>query len=111
MAHNINTYIGRQAAWHELGTVTGHYMTWQEIQNHGGLNFLPIKEQLELRGKLIEAWGITRPDTGAFLGPVGKDYTVIDHAQGFIMIDALLAAQNGAHYETAGCLGLGETVW
>ena len=27
------------------------------------------------------------------------------------MIDSILADQNGAHYETAGCLGKGETVW
>ena len=111
MAHNINTYIGRQAAWHQLGTVTGSFMTWEQIQSHGGLNFVPVKRQLSLDGQLVDAWGIYRPDTGAFLGPVGKDYTVIDHARGFMMIDALLGVQNGAHYETAGCLGLGETVW
>ena len=46
MAHNINTYIGRQAAWHKLGTVTGSFMTWEEIQAHGGLNYVPVKHQL-----------------------------------------------------------------
>jgi phage/plasmid-like protein (TIGR03299 family) len=110
--HNINTYIGRQAAWHKLGTVTGSFQTWEQIQAHGGLNFVPFKEQLFSQdGKLVDAWGVFRPDTGDFLGAVGKDYTVIDHAQGFTMIDALLEAQNGAHYETAGVLGLGEVVW
>lgn len=54
MAHNINivngraNYIGREAAWHKLGTVTGHFMTWAEIQAHGGLNYLPEKQQLRL---------------------------------------------------------------
>ena len=111
MAHNINTYIGRQAAWHTLGTVTGRYMTWEEIQNHGGLNFLPIKNRLELNGRPVDAWGITRSDNGVFLGPVGEGYEPIDHAKGFRMVDALLESNNGAHYETAGALGQGETVW
>ncbi len=112
MAHNINTYIGRQAAWHKLGTVTGKFMTWDEIQAHGGLNFVPVKEQLmSADGKPVGAWGVFRPDTRAFLGAVGEQYTIIDHAQGFRMIDALIGEQNGAHYETAGCLGEGETVW
>jgi phage/plasmid-like protein (TIGR03299 family) len=112
MAHNINSYIGRQAAWHKLGTVTGQYMTWEDIQAHGGLDYVPFKEQLfSQAGKLVDAWGVFRPDTGDFLGAVGESYTVIDHAQGFRMIDSLIGSQNGAHYETAGALGRGEVVW
>ena len=112
MAHNINTYIGRQAAWHTLGTVTGQFMTWEQIQAHGGLNYLPVKQQLySATGQLVEAWGVFRPDNGAFLGAVGDQYTVIDHAEGFRMIDALIQSKDGAHYETAGCLGKGEVVW
>lgn len=111
MAHNINTYIGRQAAWHRLGTVTGNYMTWDDIQRHGGLNFKPVKRQLMLDGNLVDAWGITRSDNGAFLGAVGAGYTPIDHAEGFRMVDALMDTVDGAHYETAGALGAGETVW
>jgi phage/plasmid-like protein (TIGR03299 family) len=111
MAHNINSYIGRQAAWHKLGTVTGVLMTSDDVKTHGGLNYLPLKKQLELNGELVDAWGIVRPDTNAFLGAVGEAYTVIDHWEGFRMIDSLVGAQNGAHYETAGALGKGEVVW
>lgn len=112
MAHNINTYMGRQAAWHKLGTVTGSYMTWDDIQAQGGLNYLPVKQQLfDASGNAVDAWGVFRPDTNAFLGAVGDQYTVIDHAEGFRMIDALIQSKDGAHYETAGCLGKGEVVW
>ncbi len=118
MAHNLNvfngnvSYIGRQAAWHKLGTVTGSYMTWADIQAHGGLNYLPVKQQLfDASGNAVDAWGVFRPDNGAFLGPVGDGYTVIDHAEGFRMLDILVASKDGAHYETAGCLGKGEVVW
>ena len=83
MAHNINTYIGRQAAWHALGTVTGNFLRWIDIQAQGGFDFLPEKRQLDWAGTPVAAWGIFRSDNGAFLGPVGEAYTPIDHAQGF----------------------------
>ena len=111
MAHNINTYIGRQAAWHKLGTVTGNYMTWAEILAHGGLDFTVIKQQLEFQCVPVEAWGTFRSDNGVFLGAVGNWYTPINHAQGFELVDALVGSVDGAHYETAGVLGKGEKVW
>lgn len=111
MAHNINTYIGRQSAWHKLGTVTGTYSTWDEIQAHGGFDFEPVKKQLSLDGALVNAWGVVRSDTGVFLGAVGSDYTGVPHASGFRMVDHVLGDINGAHYETAGVLGAGEVVW
>lgn len=122
MAHNINTYIGRQAAWHNLGTVTGQYESWASIMLAGGFDFDVFKSQLhDGLGRLVPAWGTFRWDkadkakgdssAATFLGAVGEDYKVIHHSQGFEMVDALVASQNGAHYETAGVLGNGEVVW
>ncbi len=112
MSHNINTYIGRLPAWHKLGTVTGKFTTWAEILAHGGLDFQVEKLQLlSPAGVLVEAWGTFRTDNTEFLGPVGSEYTVIDHARGFEMVDALVSSKDGAHYETAGVLGKGEVVW
>lgn len=111
MAHNINTYVGRQAAWHKLGMVTDRYLTSEELLLHAGLDYTPEKRQLEWAGVPVEAWGVFRPDNDAFLGPVGKDYTIVNHAEGFKMTDSLIASRDGAHYETAGCLGKGEVVW
>jgi phage/plasmid-like protein (TIGR03299 family) len=111
--HNINTYVGRKAAWHNLGTVFGRLLSAADIKAHGGLNYLPTKEQLAdpLTGKLLEAWGVFRRDTGAFFGAVGSDYTVVDHWLGFQTADLLMENVAGAHYETAGVLGAGGTVW
>lgn len=111
MAHNINTYIGRQAAWHGLGTVTGSYMTWSDILTNGGLDFQVIKNQLEYQGAPVEAWGTFRSDNGVMLGTVGKDFEVVQHTLGFEFLDQLVGNKNGAHYETAGVLGKGEQVW
>lgn len=122
MAHNINTYVGRQAAWHALGAVTGTYQTWQDILQHGGLDYQVFKSQLhDGLGRQVDAYGVFRWDkadrakgdkrAATFLGAVGADYKTIDHATGFELIDALMQTASGAHYETAGCLGAGETVW
>jgi phage/plasmid-like protein (TIGR03299 family) len=122
MPANIYSYVGRQAAWHRLGTVTGNYLTWAEVQQNGGLDYAVFKSQLhDGLGRPVGAWGTFRwnradklagnRDAAVFLGVVGEDYQVIQHADGFRMIDALVASVDGAHYETAGALGNGERVW
>jgi phage/plasmid-like protein (TIGR03299 family) len=111
MAHNINHYIGRRPAWHQLGTVTGTYMSWQDIVSAGGLDYTVEKRQLEFAGRPVPAWGTFRSDNDEFLGAVGSDYKVIQHQRGFELVDALVSSQDGAHYETAGALGKGEKVW
>lgn len=111
MSHNIRNYIGRQAAWHRLGTVTGKYNRWSEILQAGGLGFQVEKRQLNYQGRPVEAWGTFRNDTDEFLGMVGSRYQVIQHTEGFDLVDRLMGEVNGAHYETAGVLGKGEQVW
>lgn len=122
MAHNINTYIGRQPAWHKLGIVTDRYMTTDELLNDKGFQYVVFKSQLrDGLGRPVDAWGTFRWDltdkvagnkeAAMFLGTVGKDYTVIQHDEGFKSIDALMRSADGAHYETAGVLGNGEKVW
>lgn len=120
MAHNLKTYIGRQSAWHSLGTVVGNYLTWDEILKAGGLDFSVFKSQLhDGLGRTVKAFGTFRWDRSdradkskaEFLGVVGEDYKVIQHSSGFELIDALMATTDGAHYETAGVLGNGEVVW
>jgi len=125
---NINSYMGRQAAWHQKGNVTGHYMTWDEIEADGGLDYIVRKVQLQYAGVDVDSWGTFRinradledakrtgkavpRDKAIFLGPVGKDYTYIPHQRGFRMIDGLMKTVDGAHYETAGALGEGQVVW
>ena len=117
MAHDLNfqngraSYTGRRAAWHQLGTVTGQHFAWQDVAKDGRLDYSVVKRQLEYNGVPVEAWGTWRTDNETFLGAVGSDYTVIQHTAGFEMLDALVSAKDGAHYETAGVLGKGETVW
>ncbi len=122
MAHNINTYRGREAAWHKLGTVTGKYETTEELLRDPGFQFVVFKSQLhDGLGRPVDAWGTFRwnladklaglKEKAEFLGAVGKDYAVLQHDEGFKSIDALMNTADGAHYETAGVLGNGERVW
>ncbi len=121
MPANVYAYVGRQAAWHKLGTVTGRHMNWAEVQQHG-LDYVVFKSQLhDGLGRAVNAFGTFRwnradqfdgnKEAAVFLGVVGEDYSVIQHAEGFKMIDALVASVDGAHYETAGALGDGQRVW
>ena len=126
MSHGLNTsnsrYIGRQAAWHKLGTVTGKFMTADELLADKSFQYVVFKSQLrDGLNRPVDAWGTFRwnfadklagnKDAAEFLGVVGEDYTVIQHDEGFKSIDALMQSVDGAHYETAGVLGNGEQVW
>lgn len=120
MAANIDSFIGRTPAWWQLskgsesygkGTVTGHHMTWEEAEGGANLLWQVEKRQLEYAGQPVEAWGTFRNDSGAFLGAVGSDYKIIQHHEGFRMLDALVASADGAHYETAGAIDGGRRVW
>lgn len=115
--HN-DSYVGRQPAWQRLGKVTGQFMTWTDILQAGGLAYDVFKDQLQYAGQPIDAYGTFRLNgdetdrsKATFLGTVGKDYEVIQHARGFELIDRLMGKVEGAHYETAGSLGDGQIVW
>ncbi len=122
MAHNINTYVGKEAAWHTLGDVTGKYQTTDELLRHPGFQYVVFKSQLrDGLGRPVDAFGTFRwniadklagrKEAAIYLGTVGKDYTVIQHDEGFKTVDQVMQSADGAHYETAGVLGSGETVW
>jgi phage/plasmid-like protein (TIGR03299 family) len=128
-----DSYAGRQDAWHGAGEVTGTWQTWREMQAAAKANFLVEKLQLEFRGVKIDAWGTFRLDDNVpkglerqvqpitladgkviyvtFLAQVSKDYQVIQHTDGFELLDHLVGSIDGAHYETMGTLDFGRAVW
>lgn len=122
MSHNINTFRGREAAWHQLGTVTGRYETTDQLLTDPGFQYVVFKSQLhDGLGRPVDAWGAFRwdykdklagnKDAAQFLGSIGKDRAIVQHGEGFKTVDALMNSADGAHYETAGVLGKGEVVW
>jgi len=111
MPANVDYYMGRLPAWHNLGDVVGQYFSTKEILSNPRLNFTVEKRQLEYASVPIDAWGVFRTDNNNFLGTVGAGYECIQHMEGFEFLDILLGEVNGAHFETAGVLGRGETIW
>jgi phage/plasmid-like protein (TIGR03299 family) len=137
IANRINagqdTYAGRLDAWHKLGAVTGQFQTYEEMEVLAKANYEVVKKQLEWKGKLVPAWGTFRKDFEipkgmedqvvkvqtaegkiaylSFLATVGQGYTVIQHTEGFKLLDSLVGSIQGAHYETMGTLDFGRVVW
>lgn len=114
-----DTYAGRQDAWHNLGQVSGEFQTWREMLVAAKADFEVFKDQLEWGGETVDAYGTFRLDASAngdrkkarFLGSVGMDYQVIQHTEGFELLDHLVGSIDGAHYETMGTLDYGRVVW
>lgn len=129
MAHNIARIEGqdamfcvgdRQAAWHGLGQRTQDAATWQDAMILAKLDWPvelkdmfarnPVTQQVTQVAGYKSVWRAGTKEQ-AQLGIVGDDYHVIQNAQAFDFVDSLLQAHSGAHYESAGALGAGESIW
>jgi phage/plasmid-like protein (TIGR03299 family) len=133
MAHELEQLSGgrtafvsaRQPAWHQLGTITQECMTADEIMTRAFLGGWKVRK-ISLHGEEIIPTGVTRIDcpdkwmtvrsnidTGEteYLGVVGEDYTPVQNEQVAEMLDRLVDAAGGAHFETAGSLRGGRRVF
>jgi phage/plasmid-like protein (TIGR03299 family) len=119
MAHNLATTNGRTAMmfcgeepWHKLGTKLENPATAAEAIEAAGLNY-----QVELvplftqdGNQVPKRQGVIRADNHQVLGTVGQGYTLIQNAECFGFLDAVVA-DGGLRYHTAGALGQGERTW
>jgi phage/plasmid-like protein (TIGR03299 family) len=123
MAHEIwdnRVFTGRgKPAWHRLGVTIDGVATWQEAMLLAGLNWQVEKKALrdewgnELKdgfGKDANIYGIFRDMDNAILGVVGERYSIIQNKEAFAWVDALIG-QEGAHYDSAGALKGGQTIF
>jgi phage/plasmid-like protein (TIGR03299 family) len=126
MAHNIYRdstgkdcmfVVGdRKAAWHELGQRVDGAVSWTEAMTLAGLDWKVVKNQNYCRnaqGKVMptKSYTIYRDSDNAELGTVGEGFTVRQNDQHFQFVDALLEANGGSHYDSAGALGNGARIW
>lgn len=123
MAHNLNKkgkdvsfFSVKEVAWHGLGKVLENCPTSEEAIKLANLNYIVDKTPnfCYVDGKLKQtpgAFSTFRTDTGDILGDrLGKIYSVVQNRQAFNFFDAIVG-EGEAIYETAGCLGKGETVF
>jgi phage/plasmid-like protein (TIGR03299 family) len=133
VAHELETFANGQtafasarvSAWHQLGTVTQATMSAHEIMGaallgNWGVRTIPIRGIDVVDGIEVPILADDRrmtvrrnPVTGAteYLGVVGNDYEVIQNEQCADMLDQLVDQAGGAHFETAGSLRRGKSVF
>ncbi len=132
MAHELETVANgatafasaRLSAWHQLGTITENCMTADEIMTKAFLGGWKVRK-IDLQGVEVTDDGvrvITCPDKWMtvrtnivtneteYLGVVGEDYQVVQNEQVADMLDKLVD-ESGAHFETAGSLRGGRSVF
>lgn len=122
-----------------FSTATGSYSTWTEFAEQAGLNWKPVKigcshpeigdfmdtmmqkaaagvditpHELSVYQTLRKPTHhcVVRSDNREVLGPVGRDYEVIDHGESFTYIDELIDHVGGS-IVAGGFVGRGEQVW
>lgn len=125
MAHNLayNTVtkkyemMSRGATWHNLGQIVENATTWEETMNLAGLGWkVEVKPLLTPSGAALpNNFGVFRDDKTddleGFLGAVQGRFVPVQNHEAFAFVDALMEADGGAHYESAGALGKGEKVF
>jgi phage/plasmid-like protein (TIGR03299 family) len=132
MAHELETFenghtafaSARLSAWHRLGTVTDTCMTAEDVMTKAWLGGWEVRK-IALQGIEITDNGVTKvdcpdrfmtvrtnPATGAteYLGVVGEDYATVQNEQVAEMLNLLVDA-SGAHFETAGSMRKGRSVF
>jgi phage/plasmid-like protein (TIGR03299 family) len=132
MAHELETLANGQtafasarlSAWHQLGQITDECMTAEEIMAKAWLGGWEVRK-IALQGMEITERGVTKVDcpdkhmivrtnpiTGAteYLGIVGDDYTTVQNEQVAELLN-LLVDESGSHFETAGSMRKGKSVF
>ena len=132
MAHELETLANGQtafasarlSAWHQLGQITDDCMTAEEIMAKAWLGGWEVRK-IPLYGMEVTDAGVTKvdcpdkfmtvrtnPQTKAteYLGVVGDDYATVQNEQVAEMLNRLVD-ESGAHFETAGSMRKGKSVF
>ncbi len=132
MAHELETLANgqtafasaRTSAWHGLGQITDDCMTAEQVMTKAWLGGWEVRK-IAVQGIEVDARGVTKvdcpdkfmtvrtnPQTGEtqYLGIVGDDYQTVQNEQVAEMLN-MLVDQSGAHFETAGSMRNGKSVF
>lgn len=116
-------FSARETPWHRLGTVTESAVTAEDALRLAHLDWEVTKEPLtasiitedgvesvEVPGKFATVRQNPFTSKHEALGVVGSAYTVVQNADNADFLNALVN-ESGAHFETAGSLNGGRTVF
>lgn len=128
MPANIDSmFSGRGIVpWHKLGTVVQGTLTSADAIRTAGLDWPVVKhpafariptgidpatgKQTGIFKRIDNLFATVREDRNVPLGIVGAGYVCASNADLFSCLDGFVA-DGSAQYETAGSLGVGQTVW
>jgi phage/plasmid-like protein (TIGR03299 family) len=102
----------RVPAWHGLAEVLDEYPGREEAMRRAGHLWTVMEREIYLSGsEKIDGWkALARDDTYGLLCVVKDSYTPIQNSTLWDIVDAIVAQPN-VHYETAGVLRKGCTLW
>jgi phage/plasmid-like protein (TIGR03299 family) len=124
LANGQTAFASRLDAWHRLGQITEQCMTADELMTKAFLGGWKVRK-IPLQGVETTDNGVTVIDcpdrwmtvrtniitnVTEYLGIVGDDYTTVQNEQVAEILD-LLVDESGAHFETAGSLRGGRSVF
>jgi phage/plasmid-like protein (TIGR03299 family) len=101
-----------EPAWHKLGVNVKTAKTWEQASKLASLTWTISKKQFAnpITGKPVPSYALLRDDDHRYLATVGDKYFPIQNKDAFNFVDAVIGTGE-AHYESAGALGNGETMW
>jgi phage/plasmid-like protein (TIGR03299 family) len=105
----------RQALWHRLGVQVRDAVSSDQAITLASLNWTVEKVPTAYTWagqahEMGDVFALVRSDTGTHLCTVGSRYQVIQNAEAFRFMDAVLA-EHGAQYKTAGAIYGVAKVW
>lgn len=114
MVYFDDTADGRKKPWHGLGVRVFEALTSKDAIVAAGLNW-EVKQTpafIKIDGQDIQTGDMVnyRVTDKTVLGTVSNRYKVVQNKEAFAFTDELLKGNN-VHYETAGSLNSGRTVW
>jgi len=112
-----------EPAWHRKGTILPGKFTAEEAMKYANMGYIvalaPIYAKFsddktlserERGVKLTENFATYRTDTKEVFGVVGNRYEIVQNTAAFSFFDSIVG-EGKAIYETAGVLGIGETIF
>lgn len=113
--HNIETMFSvREKPWHGIGKIVAEAPTSADALHLAGLDWR-VKQTDVLSaetGEVITGYKANVRDTdSSVLGIVTDRYKIVQNVDAFAFTDVLVNDGNDVHYETAGSLRGGRTVW
>ena len=121
MPANVETMFytdadGRNAPWHKMGKRVNEAPNSKEAIKVSGLDWLVKQEPafIIINGQQVPSGDMVnyRASDNRILGTVSKRYKIVQNTEAFAFTDELLNDKDvDIHYETAGSLNGGRTVW